>query len=591
MICARRFREELIKQGHTVRVVAMGVQGKDMYGLKERIIPIVSAVSRKSNMHFAQFDKKTVTEAFTGADLVHLIYPWQLERKCLKLARKMGIPVSAAFLCQPENITYNAGIKLLRFVNGIIYHLFRFRLYGRIENIHCPSQFAAGELRRYKYSARLHIISNGILDTFKPAETDLPKEDALIHILMIGRLAEEKRQDLVIKAVKHSKYRDKIQIHFAGRGPMYKRYLKQGSDLRHPPRFEIQYLPQEKLIELIRKTDLYVHASEVEMEGIACLEAVACGRVPIIAAAEKSTASQFALDGRSLFKKGRHLDLRDKLDYWIEHPEERRRMEGEYAKLGASYNIGRSIKKLEKMFADAIKDHKTQKMIREDWNIKKYNYRIQRNNYIKEFFCSFFYFVIAIPLLCVINGLFFGLKIENRRVLKRIKNTGAITICNHIHEMDSPICAVGIPFRKLIYISQPANFDIGAAGILVDVLGSVPTPSSPKEMQSFMYTLSRCLRKGRLVHFYPEGEMIKYDDRIRKFQRGAFYLAIDAQVPVLPMKIIPRQPDGLQRFFKKKPCFTLVFGEPLFPNHILLRNDAVEDIQRRAETIMQTLAV
>ena len=586
-----RFREELIKRGHTVRVVAVGVEGPDMYGLKEHFMPVISHVARKNNIRFAKFDRKIVSEALTGADIVHLIFPFQVERKCLKLAHKMDIPVCGAFHCQPENITYNIKLKLLGFINSLIYFFFKFKLYGKLDNIHCPSAFAAEELKKHKYNARLHIISNGVLDVFKPPEISIPKEDDKIHILMTGRLAEEKRQDLVIKAVKYSKYRDRIQLHFVGQGPMYKRYLRQAAELPNPPHFYIDFISQADLLNLIHRIDLYIHASEAELESLACLEAVSCGKVPIISDAPKSAASQFALDERSLFKKGNYLDLRNKLDYWIEHPGERKLMEKEYIKLGEAYNIKHSVRKIEKMFEDAIKDFKTRKMILKDKKIRKYNNRVQRDNYIKEFFCAFFYFFIAIPLLIIINYCFFGLKTENRKALKKIKRSGAVTICNHIHEMDSTICAVGIHRRKLIYVSQPGNFDRGLVSIFVDVLGSVPIPSTPRELQSFIYTLSRYLRKGRLVHFYPEGDLIKYDDKIREFQRGAFYLAIDAQVPVLPMKIIYRRPDGLWRFFKKRPCFTLVFGEPIYPNYILHRNDAVEDIRKRAEQAMQTLAV
>jgi glycosyltransferase involved in cell wall biosynthesis len=356
-VSTHRFREELLKLGHTVRVVAIGVEGPDMYGLKEHRVPIVSAVARKNNMHFAKFDKKIITGAFTGADLVHLIFPWQVERKCLRLAHEMGIPVSAAFHCQPENITYNMKIKLLGAVNHFIYFLFRVWLYRNVEHIHCPSNFAAAELTKHKYRARFHIISNGILDVFKPAEKPAEKNDDHIHVLMIGRLAEEKRQDLIIKAVKHSKYQDRIQLHFVGRGPMYKRYLRMSKDLPLPPLFEIQFIPQEQLLDLIYKTDIYVHASEAELECIACLEAISCGKVPIISDAEKSAASQFALDEKSLFKKGSYLDLRDKLDYWIEQPEERVRKGKKYEAMGKMYRINHSVEKILKMFEDTIKDH------------------------------------------------------------------------------------------------------------------------------------------------------------------------------------------------------------------------------------------
>jgi glycosyltransferase involved in cell wall biosynthesis len=356
-ISAHRFREELIKQGHTVRVVAIGVEGQDMYGLKEHYVPIVTPVAKRNHMRFGKFDKKTVEQAFTGADVVHLVFPWQLERKCLRLAKKMGIPVTGAFHCQPENITYNAGLKRFGIVAYFLYWLFNQWLYKDVEHIHCPSNFLAAELKKHKYKARLYVISNGISDFFKPPENPLPERtDDTINVLMIGRLAPEKRQDVIINAVKHSKYRDRIQLYFAGHGPSGKRYIKMSADLPKVPRFE--FLSPDKLLELLRKIDIYIHASDIEIEGISCIEAFSCGKAPIISDSPKSAASQFALDERSLFKHGDYLDLRDKLDYWIEHPEERERMGKEYVKLGEQYNIRYSALKMSQMFKDVVTDFK-----------------------------------------------------------------------------------------------------------------------------------------------------------------------------------------------------------------------------------------
>ena len=588
-ISAHRFRDELIKRGHTVRVLAIGVEGPDMYGLKEHHVPLVSAVAKKNNMHFAKFNKKKVTEALTGADIVHLFFPWQVHQRCFKLAKKMGIPVSAAFHCQPENVTYNIKLKLLRFINAFLFLLFRNWLYKKIENIHCPSRFAARELLDHNYTARLHIISNGISSDFVPPPAAIPREPGTIHILMTGRLAEEKRQDLIIKAVRHSRYKDRIQLHFVGRGPMYRYFRRLGERLPKAPIFETNFIPQKQLLDLIYKTDIYIHASEVEMESIACLEAISCGKVPIISDSKTSAASQFALDERSLFKKGKYLDLRDKLDYWLSNDEERERMGMEYARLGEAYNISYSVLKLEKMFEETIKDFKTGKIIREDKKLRKYYRRVERPNSLKEFFCTLFYFGFAIPILIVLMRCWFGLKIKNRRVIKRIKNSGAVAICNHIHEMDSPICAVGIPFRKFIFVSKPVNFTLTGAGPLVDILGSVPVPSSPKELQVFIYSLSKKLRKKRLVLFFPEGDIKHYDENLRSFQRGAFYIAADSRVPILPMKIQYRKPAGILKFIRKKPCLTLVFGEPLYPSDLLPKNEAVSELKKRSEKAMQTL--
>jgi len=148
-----------------------------------------------------------------------------------------------------------------------------------------------------------------------------------------------------------------------GRGPMYKYYRRLGSKLPRQPQFEPTFIPQEKMPELIHKADIYVHASDAEIEGIACIEAISCGKVPIIADSKISAASQFALDERSLFKKGKYLELRDKLDYWIEHPAELEQMGKKYAELGKDYNIKYSASKLEKMFEDAIRDFKRNRQV------------------------------------------------------------------------------------------------------------------------------------------------------------------------------------------------------------------------------------
>jgi glycosyltransferase involved in cell wall biosynthesis len=297
-----------------------------------------------------------VARAFEGADVVHVFFPFKLGRKSFGLAKEMGIPVCGAFHCQPENITYNIGLKHFGFVAGLLYWFFKILLYGRLKNIHCPSAFLAGELKKHNYSARLHVISNGVSSHFKPAGQPARGEDDTINdtinVLMIGRLAPEKRQDLIIKAVKHSRHRGKIQLYFAGKGASQKKYAALAAGLPNPPVFE--FLPQDKLLKLIQKTDIYIHASDIEIEGMSCIEAISCGKVPVISNSKKSASSQFALDERSLFKRGDYLDLRDKLDYWIEHPEERAKMEGEYIKLGESYNINFSAEKLIRMFETVI---------------------------------------------------------------------------------------------------------------------------------------------------------------------------------------------------------------------------------------------
>ena len=144
----------------------------------------------------------------------------------------------------------------------------------------------------------------------------------------------------------------------AGQGPNTKKYIKLGKNLVNKP--IIKFFTKDELLELLSTTDLYVHASDAEIEGISCIEAIACGIVPVIANSKKAATPQFALDERSLFEAGNSTDLANKIDYWIENSDERKKMEFEYAKSTTDkYSINKSMEQIEGMFYDAIREHKS----------------------------------------------------------------------------------------------------------------------------------------------------------------------------------------------------------------------------------------
>ena len=91
-------------------------------------------------------------------------------------------------------------------------------------------------------------------------------------ILMIGRLSNEKRQDVLIDAVKKSKYSDNIQLLLAGQGPKYRALRRRGRRLKNPPR--IRFYTHNELLNVIAMSDLYVHAADAEIEAISCIRCV-----------------------------------------------------------------------------------------------------------------------------------------------------------------------------------------------------------------------------------------------------------------------------------------------------------------------------
>jgi 1-acyl-sn-glycerol-3-phosphate acyltransferase len=578
-ITAYRFREELIKRGHTVRVVGVGISGADMYPVRERRIPLVTRVSRKQNTYYGKPEIEVLKRAFAGADMIHFFYPWKLSRVGKRLADRMGIPSIAAFHCQPENVTYGMGLgRAGRPLAYILYRKFK-KFYRKFDNIHCPSLFIADQLKKHGYRNKMHVISNGVSPEFKKRE--VARSDDRINILMIGRYAPEKRQDLLIKAVKASKHESRIRLYFAGAGPREKKLRRLAEGLANPPVFG--FYSEKELIEVINRMDLYVHASDVEIEAIACMEAIACGLVPVISDSKKSATRQFAVDERSLFKAGDYLDLRDKIDYWLDNPEEKEKITAAYREKIRYYSIDYSIKKAEEMYRESTRDSRDRAHFKE---MKEYTRQINRGLIFRGLSFAF-YFLIAFPLLWAFQKVAFGFRVKNRKYLRRArKKGGAVTISNHVHILDSAMTGVASFPKKPIFTSIPDNFQLKYAGYFVSLLGAVPIPQTQTENRLFFHKLSGELRKGRFVHFYPEGELIKNDDKLRGFKRGAFKLAVEAQVPILPMVI--RFKRGRWLIIRRK-YIELVIGEPIYPNRVLLKREAVNTLYEKTVASMQKL--
>lgn len=371
-VTARRMARELSERGHQVRILAAGDEDSNsqseiqLYALPEWKIPIVQTFAKKQNFTFAHAVDEVVDEALTGTDIVHFLLPLPMEKKVLGRTQELGIPHTAAFHLQPENITFNVGMGWNEKLAEYLYSNFYDYFYQYFTHIHCPSQFIADQLARngYTRTAKLHVLSNGVDASFAPIEPDAERRRKYweargfsgdqFHLMMCGRLSPEKNQKTILEAIDFSPNKDHYCVHFAGQGPDQERLKKQAERLGIRATFN--YYPQQDLQELLHNIDLYIHSSIIEIEAISCLEAIASGNVPVIANSERSATPQFALDERSLFRVEDPEDLAAKADYWFSHPLELRAMRQVYSDSAQNYRLDRSVDKIELMFEEAIEE-------------------------------------------------------------------------------------------------------------------------------------------------------------------------------------------------------------------------------------------
>ena len=168
----------------------------------------------------------------------------------------------------------------------------------------------------------------------------------------------EKDQPTLLEAMKYSKYADRIQLYFAGRGPEADAIKEKAHKLyedgivKYDPIF--QFHDRDGLRKLAAEADLYIHCATVEVEGLSALEALQQAVVPVIAKGELTATSQFALDEHSLFPTKDPEALAACIDYWLDHPVERQEMGWRYAESTEEYDIHKSIAALIDMFRQAV---------------------------------------------------------------------------------------------------------------------------------------------------------------------------------------------------------------------------------------------
>ncbi|HEY8395291.1 MAG TPA: glycosyltransferase [Bacilli bacterium] len=350
-IAAMNLIRSLKAKGHEVRVICPDQDKKNLPGyyiVKTINLGPLNNYVKKNGVALAKADKKVIYEAIRDADAVHLMVPFSLSKATVKLAKKLNKPLTAGFHCQAENFTNHVFLMNSRFANILTYKYFYKKVYRYVDCIHYPSQFIRDTFEGIVGKTNGVVISNGVSKEFQKREVQRPEafKDKFV-ILSVGRLSKEKQQRVLIEAVKKSKYRDKIQLIFAGAGPLREKLEKESEKLPLKPIF--RFFNRQELINTINYSDLYVHPAEIEIEAIACLEAISCGLVPVISDSPRSATRYFALTENNLFACNDSVNLAQKIDYWLEHPEEKMAVSQAYLNYKNKFDHDACMDAMEKM--------------------------------------------------------------------------------------------------------------------------------------------------------------------------------------------------------------------------------------------------
>lgn len=352
-ISTQRFVREFKKMDQDVRILSSIAGGEPDYPLPIMTIPIFKNIIAKEGFHFAKPKKEIIKEAIRWADLVHLEDPFPVCWTAAKIAKQMRRSITGTFHLYPENLTASVPILDYASINSAFMRLFRDTTFNYCSYLQCPTTKVEHRLKKYNFKSKLIVISNGISDYY--LQNNQRTTTNPFTILSIGRFSNEKDQKTLIKAIGRSKYKDRIKLILAGKGPLKNEYISLCQRLKINA--QLDFYTRNELKQIMNQSNIVVHCANVEVEGMACMEAFATGCVPIIAQSPLSSTSSYTLSPNNLFPAGSSEILARRIDYWINHPKDLKVMSTNYQNYAKSLTVEFSAKKLLTMMKNAQKNY------------------------------------------------------------------------------------------------------------------------------------------------------------------------------------------------------------------------------------------
>lgn len=226
-----------------------------------------------------------------------------------------------------------------------------------------------------------------------------------------------------------------------------------------------------------------------------------------------------------------------------------------------------------------------------DFNYDKdFPYRLMdKKSKFMKFLFKIVIFLIVKPFvyfryLLIIEG-----KKNYRTYRKLTKRKAMITISNHTTEWDSLMVMTSRYFHFFEFPMWQEGAE-GKSGYFYRYAGGIVLPTSTyKGMQYAYEALREVLKEDKWLHVFPEAACWSFYPAIRNFRVGVFKLAVEENLPILPMVVKYRKPNFIWGIFKKHPNAKLIIGEPVLPDITLGAKERINDLLNRSRKEMISL--
>ena len=291
--------EKMAQHGHQVLVIAPSERMKSYSSCQNDVRVEKVAALHMSVLHptiyitpFPDSRVKQLLREFQP-DIVHIQDHYFLCSAAVNEARRLGIPLIGTNHFLPENLLpFFRKFPSVQYLFTLPLWKMMLAVFNKLDVAITPSRTATRILQDQEIQIPVRTISNGVdtnrfrldpeIDRLSIRQTYNLSPDQTLF-LYVGRLDGEKGLDTLLEAISLVAH-DDFQLAIVGRG-LYRQWLeKQAQELGLERRVVfIGFVGPDQLPALYNSADIFVMPSPEELQSIATLEAMACGK-PILAA-------------------------------------------------------------------------------------------------------------------------------------------------------------------------------------------------------------------------------------------------------------------------------------------------------------------
>ena len=112
-----------------------------------------------------------------------------------------------------------------------------------------------------------------------------------------------------------------------------------------------------------------------------------------------------------------------------------------------------------------------------------------------------------------------------------------IYVCNHRSQIDIPVNFVSSP-ELFVILSKKEVEKLPVVGLNLKHAHVTVNRKSKEDRKRAMKKLNEYIQQGRSILLYPEGRRNRSTEHLGDFQAGAFVLAIQNKLPIVPVTIV-----------------------------------------------------